>query len=52
MDLREFWDRIDRGIVVILERQAVRTPFPAAGIVGQRLATTGTARDADRSEEM
>jgi hypothetical protein len=39
---RELGDRIDRHAVVVGERQAVRTPRPAAGIVGQRLATTGT----------
>jgi hypothetical protein len=50
VDLRELRDRIDRGSVVVVQRQAVGPPRPAAGIVGERIGTTPAARPAARSE--
>jgi hypothetical protein len=41
-------NRIDRGSVIVEDRPAVRAPRLATGIIGQRLATTDTARPADR----
>jgi hypothetical protein len=42
--------RIDRRSIVIVDRQAVRTPRPPAGVVSQWFGTTGAARPADRFE--